>query len=72
MASKNNVVFSVNELIAISTSLESQIEEVEDLLHDSSFSLDEKKEFMQMLKFSRSASSKVESILSENHVPPQI
>ena len=57
MPTKNSE-FLMNELAAIYTALESQIEDCESFLSDSSVSLPEKRSVMDSLKYSKSALKK--------------
>lgn len=70
MPTKNSE-FLMNELAAIYTALESQVEDCESFLSDSSISLSEKRAVMDSLKYSKSALKKLDAIFSENSCSPQ-
>lgn len=70
MPTKNSE-FLMNELSAIYTALESQIEDCEFFLSDSSIPLSEKRAVMDSLKYSKSALKKLDAIFSENSYNPQ-
>ena len=69
MPTKNSE-FMMNELAAIYTALESQIEDCESFLSDSSVPLSEKRSVMDSLKYSKSALQKLDAIFSENSCNP--
>lgn len=66
-----NVEFLMNELAAIYTALESQIEDCESFLSDSSIPLTEKRAVMDSLKYSKSALKKLDAFFSENSHSPR-
>ncbi len=70
MPTKNSE-FLMNELAAIYTALESQIEDCESFLSDSSVSLSEKRSVMDSLKYSKSALQKLDAIFSADSLSPQ-
>lgn len=70
MPTKNSE-FLMNELSAIYTALESQIEDCEFFLSDSSIPLSEKRAVMDSLKYSKSALKKLDAIFSANPLSPQ-
>lgn len=69
MPTKNSE-FLMNELAAIYTALESQVEDCESFLSDSSIPLSEKRSVMDSLKYSKSALQKLDAIFSENSCNP--
>lgn len=66
-----NMVFSVNELVAISTALESQIEDCQEFLSDPTLTLDAKAQLNQVIQHSKSAAARLDAIFKENGVDPR-
>lgn len=71
MSSTKNATFTMNELVAISAALDSQIEDCQDFLSDPDFSMDEKASIAQTLHHSKTAALKLETIFRDNHFNPQ-
>ena len=71
MSDTGQKMFEVNELIAIHSALQSQIEECEDFLNDPSIRMDYKPQLAKSLKYSKSALTRLDSIFSELGINPE-
>ncbi len=65
MSDTGETMFQVNELIAIHSALQTQIEDCEEYLKDSSISIDNKPQIAESLKYSKSALARLHTIFSE-------
>lgn len=71
MNNEGQMIFEVNELVAIHAALQSQIEDCEDFLSDKTLHKSAKLQISQSLKYSKSALSRLEAIFAENNINPQ-
>ena len=70
MSEIKNMTFSMNELVAIYSSLESQIEDCEEYLANPDFPLNLKTQINDTLRYSKSARSRLDNIFKEHHFNP--
>lgn len=70
MTNENQMIFEVNELIAIHTALQTQIEDCEDFLKDKSLHKNAKLQIAKSLEYSKSALSRLNTIFAENGINP--
>lgn len=70
MADIENVIFSVNELVAISTALQAQIEDCQEFLSDPKLTIADKAQLNQVIQHSRSAVARLDVIFKENGITP--
>ena len=68
MSDTKDMIFSANELVAISIALESQIEDCEKYLSDPSFTIAEKNNINQVMQHSKSAAARLDKILEKNNI----
>ena len=66
-----DIIFTMNELVAISSALESQIEDCQKFLSDLNLSSEEKKQVTKSLEYSKSAASRLDLIFKENNFNPK-
>lgn len=71
MSDTGNMIFSMNELVAISTALESQIEDCQEFLADPNLTLDANVQLNQVIQHSKSAAARLDAIFKENGVDPR-
>ena len=70
MCDTNDMIFSMNELIAIYTALESQIDECQEFLSDINLAISDKVRINQAMQYSKSAIERLNTIFKENGVNP--
>lgn len=70
MQNTNNMIFSINELIAIYTALNSQIDDCNEFLSDPNLSIGEKVQINHALQYSESAINRLNAIFKEQGVSP--
>ncbi len=70
MSDTENITFSMNELVAISTALESQIEECQEYLTNPNLALDSKIQLNQVIQHSKSAAARLDAIFKKNGFNP--
>lgn len=71
MSDTENMTFSINELLVISTALEAQIEDCQEFLTSPNITLDEKVQLNQVIQHSKSAASRLDAIFKENDINPE-
>lgn len=71
MSDTGHKMFTVNELIAIHSALQSQVENCEDFLNDPSIRIDYKPQLAKSLKYSKSALDRLKSIFAELGIDPE-
>lgn len=71
MSTVNQMVFTSNELIAISTALESQIEDCQEFLKVPNLTIAQKVQINQVIQHSKSAAKRLDAIFKENGINPQ-
>lgn len=70
MADTNNMIFSMNELVAIYNALESQIENCQSFLTSPEFTIPERKQINQVINHSKSALARLDVIFKEKNYNP--
>ena len=70
MSDTNDMIFSMNELIAIYTALESQIDECQEFLSDINLAIADKVRINHAMQYSKSAIERLNTIFKENGVNP--
>lgn len=70
MFDENQMTFEVNELIAIHSALQSQIEDCEDFMKDKSLHKNAKNQIAKTLAYSKSALVRLNTIFAENNITP--
>lgn len=70
MSNSENMIFSMNELVAISTALESQIEDCQEYLADPNLAPDAKMQLVQVIQHSKSAAARLDAIFKSNNFNP--
>lgn len=70
MADENQMIFEVNELIAIYSALQAQIEDCEDFMKDKSLHKNAKNQIAKTLEYSKSALARLNTIFTENNINP--
>lgn len=71
MSDTGKMIFSVNELIAISTALQAQIEDCQEYLKSPELTFADKAQLSQVIQHSESAIARLDSIFKENGINPQ-
>lgn len=71
MSDTGKMTFSANELIAISTALQAQIEDCQEYLKDPKLTFADKAQFNQVIQYSKSAAARLDTIFKENGINPQ-
>lgn len=66
----SDMTFTMNELLAISTALDAQIEDCQEFLSNPNLALGEKVQLNKVIQYSKSASARLDSIFKENDVNP--
>lgn len=72
MTDEKQTIFSGNELIAIQGALQSQIEDCETLLKDSSIPQNTKPQITTILEYSKSALARIDTLLSGSSINPEL
>ena len=67
MADTNDMIFSMNELVAIYNALESQIEDCQNFLTSPVFTIPERKQINQVVNHSKSALARLDIIFKEKN-----
>lgn len=70
MADTNDMIFSMNELVAIYNALESQIEDCQNFLTSPEFTIPERKQINQVVNHSKSALARLDIIFKEKNYNP--
>lgn len=70
MSRSEDLIFSAQELVAISVALQNQIEDCLDFLSNPGLSNAEKAKLNQTVQISRSAASRLDKILKSNNIEP--
>lgn len=70
MIDTGDIIFSMNELVAISNALESQIEDCQEYLTDPNLTLDARMKLNQVIQYSKSAAARLDTIFKENDKNP--
>lgn len=71
MTDEGQAMFHVNELIAIHTALQSQIDDCEDFLKDPSIPQSAKPQITKNLEYSKSALARLDAIFAESNINPE-
>ena len=71
MSTVNQMVFTSNELIAISTALESQIEDCQEFLTAPDLTIAQKVQINQVIQHSKSAAKQLDAIFKDSGINPQ-
>lgn len=71
MSDTEKMIFSANELIAISTALQAQIEDCQEYLKDPKLTFADKAQLNQVIQYSKSAAARLDTIFKENGINPQ-
>lgn len=71
MSDIGETMFPVNELIVIHSALQTQIEDCQEYLMDSSISINTKPQIAESLKYSKSALDRLNTIFSELGIDPE-
>jgi hypothetical protein len=70
MSRSEDLIFSAQELVAISVALQNQIEDCLDYLSNPGLTIAEKTKLNQAVQVSRSAASRLDKILKSNNIDP--
>lgn len=71
MSDTGEMIFSINELVAISTALQSQIEDCLEYLTDSNLTIADKAQLSNVIQYSKSASARINTIFKELNFNPE-
>ena len=70
MSNTGKMTFSSNELVAIHSALEAQLEDVKKLLADHDLTIDERVQLSKVIQYSSSAIERLNIIFKENNINP--
>lgn len=71
MSDTGEMIFSINELVTISTALQSQIEDCLEYLTDSDLTIADKVRLSNVIQYSKSASARINTIFKELDFNPE-